>query len=100
MMSVRLDSEVARQAGKAALAAATADATSASDAKSTCFAEPAGGRIVDGTLAPGGAGDEPAADPVADPPGSRGLGSEGTGFGDLCHGTTLRGDRHRAVAAR
>ena len=37
MMSVRLESEVARHAGKAALAAATAASTSAPDAKSTCF---------------------------------------------------------------
>ena len=37
MMSVRFDSDVARQAGKAALAAATAAATSSADAKSTCL---------------------------------------------------------------
>ena len=37
MMSVRLDSEVARQAGKAALAAATAASTSSVEAKSTCL---------------------------------------------------------------
>ncbi len=37
MMSVRFDSEVARQAGKAAFAAATAASTSAAEAKSTCF---------------------------------------------------------------
>ena len=37
MMSVRLDSDVARQPGKAALAAATAAETSSTDAKSTCF---------------------------------------------------------------
>jgi hypothetical protein len=35
MMSVRLDSDIARQAGKAARAAATAAATSCVDAKST-----------------------------------------------------------------
>ena len=35
MMSVRLESEVARQAGKAVLAAATAAETSVTDAKST-----------------------------------------------------------------
>ena len=74
MMSVRFDSEVARQAGKAALAAATAAATSASEAKSTCFVSVAGGRIVDRAFAPGRPGDEPPADPVADPPGSRCLG--------------------------
>ena len=37
MMSVRFESEVARQAGKAALAAATAASTSSTEAKSTCF---------------------------------------------------------------
>jgi hypothetical protein len=35
MMSVRFESEVARQAGKAALAAATAASTSSTEAKST-----------------------------------------------------------------
>ena len=37
MMSVRFESEVARHAGKAALAAATAAATSSTEAKSTCL---------------------------------------------------------------
>jgi len=35
MISVRFDSDVARQAGKAALAAATAALTSSTEAKST-----------------------------------------------------------------
>ena len=38
MMSVRFESEVARQPGKAALAAATAAPTSSTEARSTCFA--------------------------------------------------------------
>ena len=58
--------------------------------------EAAGGRIVDGAFASRRAGDQPAADPVAHPPGSRRLGCEGTGFGDLCHGTILRDVRRRS----
>ena len=38
MMSVRFESDVARQPGNAALAAATAAATSSTEARSTCFA--------------------------------------------------------------
>ena len=38
MISVRFESDVARQAGKAAAAAATAASTSSADAKSTHFA--------------------------------------------------------------
>ena len=38
MMSVRFESDVARQAGNAAFAAATAAPTSSTEAKSTCFA--------------------------------------------------------------
>ena len=38
MISVRFESDVARQAGNAALAAATAASTSSTEAKSTCFA--------------------------------------------------------------
>ena len=37
MMSVRLDSEVERQAGNAAFAAATAAPTSSIEARSTCL---------------------------------------------------------------
>ena len=51
-MSVRFDSDVARQAGKAALAAATAASTSLVDAKSTCAGDLAGRRIVDGPSRP------------------------------------------------
>ena len=38
MISVRFESDVARQAGNAAFAAATAAPTSSTDAKSTCLA--------------------------------------------------------------
>ena len=85
MTSVRFESEVARQAGKAALAAATAASTSATEAKSTCLVSCAGRRVVDRPLAPGRAGDESAADPVADASRGRGVPACGVGFCDLCH---------------
>ena len=73
MISVRFESEVARQAGNAAFAAATAASTSSTEAKSTsrAIAPVAGSKT--GPAATGRAGDAPAADPVADG-GQRGRG--------------------------
>ena len=67
MISVRFDSDVARQPGKAALAAATAAPSSSAEAKSTTAGDLAGRGIEDLALATGGPGDPSAADPVADP---------------------------------
>ena len=99
MMSVRLDSDVARQAGKAALAAATAAATSSVEAKSTWRVSAPGRRVVDGALATGCARHELPVDPVADPAGWRRRGD--LGFGDLGHdGILVRRCRGPATRAR
>ena len=64
MISVRFESEVARQAGKAAVAAATAASTSADGGEVDLAGEAARRRVVDGAAAPGRPRDAPAADPV------------------------------------
>ena len=66
MISVRLDSEVARHAGNAALAAATAASTSSAEAKSTHLACAPVAGLNTGPAAAGRARDATAADPVAD----------------------------------
>ena len=74
MISVRFESDVARQAGKAARAAATAASTSAAQAKSTSRAwRPVAGSKT-GPRRPGRAGDAAAADPVLDAVVSAGAG--------------------------
>ena len=95
MISVRFESDVARQAGKAAFAAATAASTSSTEAKSTSRAIAPGGRVVDRAFAPGRAGDDAAADPVADPARCRASSAAGcrvlrpvSSGSDLCVGTT------------
>ena len=90
MMSVRFESDVARQAGKAALAAATAASTSSPDAKSTCLRHGAGGRIEDGSLASGRARDDRTTDAMADPARGRRVGELAAGFCDLRHGVGPR----------
>ena len=82
-MSVRLLSDVARQAGKAALAACDRGVQLRLGGEVDVAGDGAGGRIVDRALAAGGAGDELPADPVADPPGGR-RGAR-FGFGDGRH---------------
>ena len=49
-----------------------------------------GRRIVDGAFATGRAGDDRAADPMADPSGRRGVGVLAARFCDLCHGVGPR----------
>ncbi len=65
-MSVRLLSEVARQAGKAALASATAAAELVGRGEVHVLRELPGRRIEDRALAAGRTGDDLAADPVTD----------------------------------
>ena len=64
--SVRLESDVARQPGKAAFAAATAASTSADRREVHLARDLAGGRVVDGTPPAGRAGNPSPADPVGD----------------------------------
>ena len=66
MISVRFDSDVARQAGKAALAAATAAVDLLDGGEVDALGLPAGRRVVDRAAAAGRARHARAADPVAD----------------------------------
>ena len=90
-MSVRFESEVARQAGNAAFAAATAASTSSTEAKSTCLVERAGRRVVDRALAAGRAGDDRPPIQWLTRPGAGRRIVAAARFCDLCHGTDLVG---------
>ena len=89
MTSVRFDSDVARQAGKAALAAATAAATSSTDAKSTYFVTLPGRGVVDGTLAPGRAGHDAPPIQWLTRPGGGASACWRSRLCDLCHRNTI-----------
>ena len=89
MTSVRFESDVARQPGKAALAAATAASTSSTEAKSTSRATAPVAGLKTGPRRSGGARDAPTIDPVRHDRARRGGGTLGHRLCDLGHGRVL-----------
>ncbi len=88
-MSVRFESDVARQAGKAALAAADRRRDLVDRREVDVPRDPAGRGVVDRPLAPGRPGDRPTADPVADATRRRAVRGGGARLCDLCHRSIL-----------
>ena len=86
MISVRLESDVARHAAKARDAAATAASTSSVGREIDPFRLPAGGRVVDRAAPTGRTFDDAPADPVRHPAQlGAGVGGLNRAFCDLGH---------------